>query len=74
IKERDDYYLNAMHTLQYFNNLKISVYDTHLPSLSSDDHSRRCCKLCGKYFSIIVMLAKYKKAIHFSTQTRRLEQ
>ncbi|CAG8565270.1 12311_t:CDS:2, partial [Racocetra persica] len=39
IKRRDGHYLNAMHTLQYFNNLKIPAYDTHLLFLFSDDHS-----------------------------------
>ncbi|CAG8569247.1 33877_t:CDS:1 [Racocetra persica] len=63
-----------LYTLQYFNNLKIPAYDAYLSSLSSDDHSRRYCKLCGKYFPTTVMLAKHKKAIHSSTRTRHSEQ
>ncbi|CAG8463442.1 3857_t:CDS:2, partial [Scutellospora calospora] len=42
IKIKDNHYLDAIYTLQYFNHLKIPTYDTHLPSLSSEDHSRRC--------------------------------
>ncbi|CAG8469372.1 1755_t:CDS:2 [Scutellospora calospora] len=39
-KEKDRHYLNAIYMFQYFNNLKIPAYDTHLSSLSAEDHSR----------------------------------
>ncbi|RIB02241.1 hypothetical protein C2G38_2228373 [Gigaspora rosea] len=74
IKGKDGHYLNAMHTLQYFNNLKIPAYDSHLPSLSTEDHSRRCCKKCEKYFPTTTMLVKHNKTVHPKSPKRRSNQ
>ncbi|CAG8521266.1 22670_t:CDS:2 [Cetraspora pellucida] len=73
-KGKDGHYLNAMHMLQYFNNLKIPAYDAHLPFLLAEDHSRRCCKICNKYFPTTAMLVKHKKTIHSNNQARSLNQ
>ncbi|CAG8712440.1 2022_t:CDS:2 [Cetraspora pellucida] len=63
-KGKDGHYLNSIHMLQYFSNLKILAYDEHLPSLSAENHSRQCCKKYGKYFPTTTMLVRHKKTIH----------
>ncbi|CAG8846460.1 6398_t:CDS:2, partial [Gigaspora margarita] len=42
IKEKDGHYLNTIHTLEYFDSIKIPSYDAYLPSLSSENYVRHC--------------------------------
>ncbi|CAG8855033.1 1086_t:CDS:1, partial [Gigaspora margarita] len=71
IKEKDGHYLNAIHTLEYFDSIKIPSYDAYLPSLSSKNYVRHCCTVCKKYFSTISFLTKHRRFAHTSTWGRR---
>ncbi|CAG8823145.1 19050_t:CDS:2, partial [Gigaspora margarita] len=46
IKEKNGYYLNAIHTLEYFDSIKILSYNTYLLSLFSENYIRYCCTIC----------------------------
>ena len=70
IKGKDGHFLNAIHTLEYFDSFKIPGYDAHLPSLSIDTYARCSCSICNKYFPTIAFLVKHKKFAHSSTQTK----
>jgi len=70
IKGKDGHFLNAIHTLEYFDSFKIPGYDAHLPSLSIDTYARCSCSICNKYFPTIAFLVKHKKFAHSSTRTK----
>ena len=74
IKGKDGHFLNAIHTLEYFDRIKIPGYDAHLSSLSADTHARRCCTTCNKYFPTVAFLTKHKKFAHPSPTRRRLNR
>ncbi|CAG8437783.1 10445_t:CDS:1, partial [Scutellospora calospora] len=56
----DQHFLNPIHILEYYDKLKISPYDKHCPSISTEMHQYLSCSECKKYFSILKFIQKHK--------------
>ena len=74
IKGKDGHFLNAIHTLEYFDRIKTPGYDAHLASLSANTHARRNCTTYNKYLPTVAFLTKHKKFAHPSPTRRQLNR
>ncbi|CAG8820678.1 40192_t:CDS:2 [Gigaspora margarita] len=54
-KAKDEYFINPIHLLEYYDLLKIPNYDSHCLSLDETTYSRLNCSKCNKYLIFDVL-------------------
>ncbi|CAB4440867.1 unnamed protein product [Rhizophagus irregularis] len=63
-KGKDGHFINPIHVLQYYDRLKILLYDRSCPSISQELHQQLCCNICGKYFPTLKFISEHKRNMH----------
>ncbi|CAG8835585.1 24695_t:CDS:2, partial [Gigaspora margarita] len=66
IKAKDQYFINPIHALQYYDKIKILPYDCCCLSISQELHQRLYCNKCDKYFPTLKYMTNYKRTRHSS--------
>ncbi|EXX64505.1 hypothetical protein RirG_142050 [Rhizophagus irregularis DAOM 197198w] len=73
-KGKDGHFINPIHTLQYYDKLKILLYDRCCPSISQELHQQLYCNICGKYFPTLKFMKEHKRNVHSKRHSQNNKQ
>ncbi|CAG8817711.1 34248_t:CDS:2 [Gigaspora margarita] len=69
MKAKDQHYINPIHALQYYDKLKILIYNCYCLSILRELHQRLCCNIYSKYFPSLKYITNHRQNRHSSNSS-----